>query len=378
MKNKIKILCFTPYAGRTGSEILLFNFMKYIDKDKFDIHLFAMQKGELIDGFKDFTTVYYDDSYDNIAIRLIEKVRIKLGFKSRLEKKITKIHEDFKPDFWFLNTMILESVASIAIQKNIPFAVYFHEMLSQYNYISNDGLQKMCEHSLFTIGCSDPVCENLKIMGAKKILKQYGCIDTEKVNEGLSIQPGSIDYIEKIKADGKVVIGMSGQRIERKGFDVFIKVAGVLKDQKVHFLWLGESKKSGYEYFMNKYIEVNNINNISIIHPRKEEYYNYLNSIDLFFLSSNEDPFPLVMLEAVYLNKYIISFDSGGVNELLKEEQGCIIDNTGTEDVAKSIISIINKQQYILPERSNVFKYSIQTQSKNFETILYNVLQNNC
>jgi glycosyltransferase involved in cell wall biosynthesis len=47
---------------------------------------------------------------------------------------------------------------------------------------------------------------------------------------------------------------------------------------------------------------------------------------DLFFLSSREDPFPLVCLEAAALKKPIICFDkAGGMPELVSGQNGATI-----------------------------------------------------
>ncbi len=56
-----------------------------------------------------------------------------------------------------------------------------------------------------------------------------------------------------------------------------------------------------------------------------DEYYSWLNACDAFLLTSMVDPYPLVMLEAAYLQKPIIAFDSGGVTEFVKEGMGKIV-----------------------------------------------------
>jgi glycosyltransferase involved in cell wall biosynthesis len=235
--------------------------------------------------------------------------------------------------------MVMPIIVDIAIKNNIKFAVHFHELLSQYNYISAVNLHKAIEYSSFTVGCCDAVCESLKILGSKKVLKQYECIYTNiiKVNEH---RKNELRLLNHFPEDSKIIV-MSGQRIDRKGYDIFIEVARRLKDEKYYFIWLGAKKNSGYEYFLDKFIEHYNLKNLLITHPSKEDYYDYLNLADVFFLSSREDPFPLVMLEANFLNKYIISLDSGGAKEFIDTSKGHIVNSLDIENIVVEIISYL-------------------------------------
>ena len=373
--DKIKILFFTPYAGRTGSEMALLNFLKHIDQTKFDVRLFSMQNGELLKELPSSIKSYVDKSNSSIVKRIVNKVISKLQFTSSLERRLLKINHEFKPDIWYLNTMVMPIIVDIAIKNNIKFAVHFHELLSQYNFITADNLERAIEHSSFTIGCCDVVCESLKILGSKKVLKQYECIDTNliKVNEHRKTELRLLNNI----LEGSNIIVMSGQRIDRKGYDIFIEVARRLKDEKYYFIWLGATKQSGYEYFLDKYIDHYKLKNILIIHPPQLDYYNYLDLADVFFLSSREDPFPLVMLEANILGKYIVSLDSGGVVEFLDSSKGHIIKSWNIEDIVSELKMCCHnlKDKKISPIVKSE-ELEVETQTKLFELLLQNSIIN--
>jgi glycosyltransferase involved in cell wall biosynthesis len=232
----------------------------------------------------------------------------------------------------------------------------------------------MVTDSLFTIGCSEAVCENLKILGSKKVLKQFECIDTKKIDDIIFDSIPAI--INEKKSEGYKIITMSGQRIDRKGFDIFVYIAKELRDEAIHFLWLGSSRNSSYEYFIECLIASERVNNITIIHPKNNEYYQYLNSTDLFFLSSIEDPFPLVMLEAAYLSKYIISFNSGGVSEFLKNHNGLLLNSTNIKSCAKVIKNVLNSVEFKQNIITKDFEYGAEIQTKYLEKLLFdNILK---
>lgn len=376
--HKIKILFFTPYAGYTGSEMVLWYMLCSLDKEKFDTRLFALDKGKLLNEFPKHIKTDYSKVNTGLTRRLINKLLQKMKLRGLEQRQIEKIHEEFKPDFWYINTMVMNSVIELAIKRNIKYIIHFHELLTQYACVSSHNLKNMVGKSYYTVGCSQKVCENLKTLGARNIHKQYECVnfDKIKVSDILSIQLKSNHKINK----DAIIIVMSGQRIERKGFDIFIETAIRLKEFNYHFLWLGSSKNSGYEFFLDKKINENQLANITIIAPAQNEYYDYLNLADLFFLTSREDPFPLVMIEAAYLGKPILSFNSGGSNEFISSKTGFILPdftNNCIDSNIKSISKLVQEKKWDTTEiKNNAINYSSKNQAILFQEFLINQCYN--
>ena len=63
---------------------------------------------------------------------------------------------------------------------------------------------------------------------------------------------------------------------------------------------------------------------------------------DLFFLSSREDPFPLVMLEAGYAETPIVGFrGAGGVNDFLAAHTELLVEYTDEVHAARTIQAVL-------------------------------------
>lgn len=338
MHKKIKILFFTPYAGYTGSEMMLWYLLSSLDKEKFEIKLFAGRKGELLKEFPKTVETNYARAHSNWAYRLADKLLKKLSLSGIDERQILKFHKKFSPDYWYLNTMTLHHVAEIAIKHKIKYIVHFHELLSQYASVSSFELKNMISRATYAVGCAEDVCQNLKVLGANKVHKQYECVDFSRIEVNHSLK-STIKEKHKIPPSAFVIV-MSGQRIERKGFDLFVETAIRSKNTNDHFLWLGASKNSGYEFYLEQRIKDNALTNITILAPPQHEYYDHLNLADLFFLSSREDPFPLVMLEAAYLGKPILTYNSGGSNEFVSSELGIVLDEITRENTDAGILKM--------------------------------------
>ena len=120
---------------------------------------------------------------------------------------------------------------------------------------------------------------------------------------------------------------MSGQRNYRKGLDFIPQLAEKIRSNS-YILWLGGQQKKNISQLVEKTVKYKNLKNVILIEEKGNDYYDYLNLADGLILTSREDPFPLVMIEAAFLGKPIIGFNSGGIKEFIVENKtGCIINN---------------------------------------------------
>jgi glycosyltransferase involved in cell wall biosynthesis len=106
----------------------------------------------------------------------------------------------------------------------------------------------------------------------------------------------------------------------RKGFDLFIKSAQNFKDKI--FMWVGNISDEMKDY-ENTANEMENV----ILVPFQKEVDIYFAGADVYFLTSREDPFPSVVLEAMEVGIPVIAFNNnGGYIELVKKN-GFLIDD---------------------------------------------------
>lgn len=117
------------------------------------------------------------------------------------------------------------------------------------------------------------------------------------------------------------VVGALGSRTWRKGADWFIQVAVEVTrrhpSRATQFLWLGS--EPDWEHGRRIEDDLRRAGIADRVHllpddPRPAAFQSLM---DVFALTSREDPFPRVALEAAALGLPIAAFDSGGVGELL-------------------------------------------------------------
>jgi glycosyltransferase involved in cell wall biosynthesis len=133
----------------------------------------------------------------------------------------------------------------------------------------------------------------------------------------------------KIPADAPV-IGGSGTTDWRKSPDLFVQLARAVRNRlaprEVHFVWVG-GDAAGPEFGM-LWHDVRRLGLEPFVHfiGHRENPRDYFSCFDLFALTSREDPYPLVVLEAAALGLPVLGFEkSGGVGEFIEKDAGFMV-----------------------------------------------------
>ena len=132
--------------------------------------------------------------------------------------------------------------------------------------------------------------------------------------------------------DQKIVM-CSGTCELRKGTDLFVSAAQILsrkeKAEEIHFVWTGRFSDPILEGWIYNQIRQSNLEGRVHFIPfikDKQKYHELLRHADVFWLTSREDPFPSVVLEAMKYKIPVVAFkNSGGVNTMLDEGRGNLI-----------------------------------------------------
>ena len=140
------------------------------------------------------------------------------------------------------------------------------------------------------------------------------------------------------------VIGMCGSPCWRKGTDVFLLLAQLVRrvqeGKNCHFLWLGGNAGDYREAQFD--VDMLGLRNVCHFVPAVEDPSPYFEAFDLFALTSREDPFPLVMLEAAVKGLPIVCFQrSGGAAELVETDAGIVVPYLDVELMAQACVHLM-------------------------------------
>ena len=359
------ILFITPTGGRTGSEMLLWYLLSRLS-GKVKTAIYTRQNGELFANESTADITFINKTKKGFLYNIYEGIYHKIYKKTPEERKLINIQKQIKADKWYLNTLTMPQFAKIAHQLNIPYDIHVHELISVYDEIPYEDFKFQFENAERIICCSTIVEKRINEMGYKNTLLLHSFIDTKKIIIKQSAQ--EIRQKLNIPKDAFVWV-MSGSMNLRKGYDLIIDLFQYLP-KNTFIAWLGHTKQTGVLHYIRERVKQENLDFIEI-GEKSAEYYDYLNIADGFVLTAREDPFPLVMIEAAYLEKPIVGFNSGGISEFVIDGMGGYIDSFNPKDLAELMQKIENKtikiDKNILKNRALTF--DLQNQISKWDNI---------
>lgn len=129
-------------------------------------------------------------------------------------------------------------------------------------------------------------------------------------------------------------IGACGSVELRKGADWWLEIARTVRssslDRDVRFRWVGDNTDPGLGHGEP---------GIEFTGPKANPYPD-LARFDLFTLTSRDDPYPLVVIEAMLLGTPVVAFDVGGVREQIGDT-GVIIPPGDLVGFAEAIVGLL-------------------------------------
>ena len=163
--------------------------------------------------------------------------------------------------------------------------------------------------------------------------------DVRVINNGIDLdifKPTAGNFREKYTLqDKKIVLGVASGWGYRKGLDVFIELSKRLpEDYKIVLVGTDDSvdKKLPPE--------------ILSIHRTcdQQELAQIYTAADVFVNPTREENFPTVNLEAIACGTPVVTFDTGGSKEMLNEDIGCFVPMGATDQLAREILRVCNRE----------------------------------
>lgn len=362
-----RIVVVSHDAHPHGAQILCLNFARYFKKQfNFDVDLIVLGEGCLIPKYTHYAQVH--------------KLDLAAASKPEIEELISRLRVK-GAEVAIVNTTV--SAKLIPYLKNAGFSVVslVHEMPG---ILDTYGLQ---EHARCIAEKADRVvfpAEQVKngfeeFIGhalEKAVIRPQGLYLRSLLRTGANKNAIRAEVRSELglSAQAKIIM-CAGYADHRKGFDLFvqscIKVMEEIPD--TYALWVGHldqefvdrsmcaAKISGHEH---KFLFTGLVE-----HPQK-----YYLAADIYALTSREDPFPSVVMEALDALTPVVAFENcGGFENLLKRDCGILVPSKNTSAYAQAMITLLNYPTEALRLASN--GQQIVESELSFSHYLFDLLQ---
>jgi Glycosyl transferases group 1 len=293
---------------------------------------------------------------ENVSVHHFERNRNHVSFKERLTIASSILAKEPSPIVYVNSLSASEFV--VAAKNNGKFAIlHVHEQLQE--------IRKLLAHQLTKLEILS-MCDAVVLAAeslTQALVEVFGFLPERVINFGIAVDAEEIErssqhgMIEALTAAGKtfkrnerLVIGMVGHASQRKGCDIFFAAArGVPRHD---FIWVGNwglndaPENTVYSQFVEAKLP-NLFVSGSVSNP-----YKYMSNFDLFFLSSREDPNPVVLAESLILRVPILAFSKATAVTDFLGRCAILCHGHSNADDAIRVLRLLNETDV----RSHAFK----------------------
>jgi glycosyltransferase involved in cell wall biosynthesis len=343
-----RVLAVGHDAYRAGSQIVFLHILRWLRQHHdADMSLVLGAGGALVDDYAQvLPTEVIDSTTEGGGSKI---VRFPALSRLRRDQAITRVGRRLARDgvdLVYVNSAAAAPLAvALATRLECPALCHVHEL--EMSIRRAPGLERMREAATVLDGyvaVSRAVQRNLVELldiDEARIDLVPGCIP---LPSGHRTDRGARVRAELGIPSDAFVVGGCGTLDWRKGADVFLLIAKAVTraptERPVHFVWVGGDPR----HFPPLEHDLARLGLDSSVHfvGVQPEPAPYFECFDTFLLSSREDPFPLVCLEAAALGVPIVCFaDAGGMPEFVEDDAGAVVSYLDVDAAASRIVSFM-------------------------------------
>jgi len=295
-----KILFVSHEATRTGAPMFLLHFLRWLRREtdlEFEI---VLGKGGPLEA--EFAAVARIQSQEHLTAN-------------------PAALQSF--DLIYSNTVCNAPLLAALPRGDIPVITHVHELDSGYGWVGARAMAGIIGHTSHFIACAEAVADRLRRIFSippDRISVHHEMIDGAAVAANAAAAATSLRQDYDLPADAFVITGCGSLDL-RKGPDLFLQAAARIKHllgpaHPLRCLWIGAPNSPDLAKHLRLDVRKLELDDEFRLVGELPAPHALFALSDIFCLTSREDPFPLVMLEAAALGKPVLCFDgSGGARE---------------------------------------------------------------
>ncbi len=333
----LKILFVSHDANPGGAQLILVYIVQWLKNNStINLKVLCLDDGKLLSSF--------ENAADTLIYKSIEHLSLKEQTKALLD------FCEGTPNLIYGNTVVAGKVYPWLSKLGVPILTHVHELEFAIRQYASDYIKDVLKFSNDYIACSSSVRQNLiqnyrispeNLYSAHEFINLSG---KELLSPQEKLQKRQYFGLER---DKFLVFGCGIGMPFRKGADLFIEAALWLRKcgiENFHFYWIGvfdenytDPQYGVWSDFLRKLTEENLQQFVTFLGFIDDPKV-FLRLGDIFILSSREDPFPLVMMEAAECGLPVLCFEgSGGGPEFVVEDIGFTVPFEDTQELAAKV-----------------------------------------
>jgi glycosyltransferase involved in cell wall biosynthesis len=314
----------------TGSPKSMVNMISTLERSKYQPLFLANGKGKLVDVLNDLKVGIIPGKVETLSVKSPIKF-IKAIYRQVKLLKANRIDIVHMNNFgWNEDIVIAAKLLKIPVVLHCHNASYINK--SNLNMKSSSKVLTCSKKLQLDIGNFDLIADRTDVL--------YNLVDCDKYEKGTSVRE------ELNISDDIIVVGTVAQISYRKGIDIFIEAAE--KSLKIHpntiFIIVGPDAKNENNYvteIKEQIISKNLSQNIKLLGSR-QDIPNIMFSLDVFLFTTRQEPFGMVITEAMAAEVPVIASRVGGIPEIISSKNvGLLVESENSHDFSLALNSLI-------------------------------------
>lgn len=358
MTNRIKILFFHFDLGNGGAEKVLVNLINSLDTTKYDITLRTIFTGST--------------NYENLR----RDITYKPVFNFPAKRGTALLFKLLPPKLLYRTFIKKKYDIEIAYLEEIPTRIIGggrrNDKTKKYAWIHNtvDKKEALVQNAFRSVKEFNTIYNNYDKLafvseGALKSFEHFYKINIPKevvhnVSNFDLIRAKAKEDIDIVLSDSIVNLCSVGRLASQKGYKRLLKIMGSIYSNGINnwnLYLIGSGEELSDLQALSKQLGVDK--KVYFL-GYQENPYKYLSKMDIFVCSSYKEGFSTAVTESIALGIPVVSTDCSGMNEILSEDAGLIVNNSDSE-LEKGIVQVL---QYT-PNELNDFKMRAIQKSKS-------------
>ena len=319
-------------APRAGFEIALFLSRAH------EVHLVAKTGGPLLD----------QPRYRELkaACRIVDTyVRaVESPYAARVEQAV-RVLQEIRPDLIYVNSVCAADWCEAGARAGSAVVLHTYEMNMVLPFILGELVTpRVLTWVDMLVGHGRRALDEIQELTGVQvenhlILDIFGDPETILAQGEADVEP-PVNARGETPGRGRCRVAMCGTAEERKGPDIFFDLADRLP--QYDFIWIGPwgppdtlHNDDVFERFRSRSLDNLYVTGLTE-HPGA-----YLRQIDVFVLTSREDPNPLVVAEALLFGKKVVAFSETGDSKVLLERFGYVLCGAPDSERAAAVLPAI-------------------------------------
>ena len=347
------VLFVVPAADRNGATSELLHFLRWFDVNSarpFSVMFgtggaFLSEYSNVVETWRADLSQWCPGSVRSRALKTIG-----LGEWARAAERrdVQRFARRCSPAVVYVNSVMVENARLVdLLEMRVPVLMRVHELEWFLHRQAGSDLPAVLSQATRFIACSHAVSENL--------IRHHGIapdrIDTVHGGIPVSEVEGHRSREEILRElglpDDAMLVAASGILYWGKGADLFVQLAREVcrRRPNAYFAWIGHASPEQVLQF-NHDVHLTGLGGRVCHTGAVARPTDYFAAADAFVLTSREDSFPLVCLEAAALGKPIVCFaDAGGASEFVEDDCGFVVPYLDVAGMAERLIFLLDSQE---------------------------------